>query len=214
MAPTHLAFLLTVCWLVTACSSEISGSADSDGTGSSESTAALLPNLPHPEGLDFVLFGVDRQEVRLSDFRGKPVVLTFFYRSCPEANMCPMLMSKIHEVADGLAGTDAEIIAISFDPANDTPENLALFAESKQIRFRLLTGHPEAIAEVARGKFGIEFKRRETDAASGGVSFDVYDHNMKTFLIDSEGELRRTFPGSRWLPADVVLAVKKMSSDG
>lgn len=179
-------------------------SSESGGQGTA-AAAKLLPERPQPEGLDFLLYGVDGQDVRLSDFRGKPVIMSFFYRSCPDANMCPMLLSKLQKVAEGAAekAPTAEILAISFDPKNDTPENLAIFSESKNLKFRLLTGHPDDIAVIARDKFGIRYEEKAPA---------LFDHNMKTFVIDANGELVQTFPGSRWEPSDVVRVAEKLTA--
>ncbi|MEQ8765554.1 MAG: SCO family protein [Planctomycetota bacterium] len=197
--------ILWLAILATACGGE---GVQGEGPGSGDETqqaAQLLPSRTQPEGLDFLLFGVDEQDVRLSDFRGQPVILSFFYRSCPDANMCPMLLSKLQEVAKGVGekAPETEVIAISFDPKNDTPENLAIFSQSKDLKFRVLTGHPDDIAVIARDKFGITYEEKAPA---------LFDHNMKTFVIDENGELVQTFPGSRWEPSDIVRVAEKLTA--
>ena len=42
--------------------------------------------------LDFDLTNQDGQTVNLADLKGKPVALTFFFTSCPNPNMCPLIV--------------------------------------------------------------------------------------------------------------------------
>ncbi|MCC2653171.1 MAG: hypothetical protein K0Q60_3337, partial [Microvirga sp.] len=49
---------------------------------------------------DFALTSQDGKEVRLEDFRGKVVAVTFIYTSCPD--VCPMLTDKMARVQDEL----------------------------------------------------------------------------------------------------------------
>ncbi len=58
--------------------------------------------------------------VSLSQFAGKPVVLTFMYTHCPD--VCPLLAEKLHATMLDL-GLDAQriaVVAISVDPKGDT----------------------------------------------------------------------------------------------
>ena len=57
----------------------------------------------------FTLTNQLAQPVSLTDYRGKVVVLTFLYTSCPD--ICPVTTAKIRE-ADDLLGDDAEEVAI------------------------------------------------------------------------------------------------------
>lgn len=160
-----------------------------------------------PEGLDFRLVDAERKEVRLSDQRGKVALVSFFYRSCPDLQMCPALLGKINHVAEGLpeeVSEQTEIFGISFDPKNDTPEALGLFAEARELRFRLLTGHPDSIREVARRNFGIAYDQE-------GPA--LFAHNMKTFVFDAEGELSQVFEGNDWQPEEIVKVIVDLASD-
>ena len=43
---------------------------------------------------DFTLTDQTGKAVRLSQFRGEPVAVTFVYTRCPIATACPMTMTK------------------------------------------------------------------------------------------------------------------------
>ena len=56
--------------------------------------------------------------LRLADMRGKPVVVTFLYTTCKDT--CPLTAQQIRIALDDL-GHDVPVVAVSVDPANDTP---------------------------------------------------------------------------------------------
>jgi protein SCO1 len=68
------------------------------------------------------------KSVSLSQFKGMPVILTFFYTHCP--NYCPLIAQKIHTALDLLdknAGRVA-ILGISVDPEHDTQADAQSFS--------------------------------------------------------------------------------------
>ena len=78
---------------------------------------------------DFAMTGQDGKAFKLSDLRGKVVVLTFIYTRCPMPDFCPLMDRKFSELAQRLGAfpkraKDIRLISLSFDPENDTPEVL------------------------------------------------------------------------------------------
>ncbi len=131
----------------------------------------------------------DRGTVRLSDFRGKWVLLFFGYASCPD--VCPTTLADLARVME-LLGEDADqlqVIMISVDPYRDTPERLGQYVRAFHPSFLGLTGTPEEIAEVA-ARYGIYYNYPEGTPESGYV----VEHTAATLLVDPEGNLRMIFP--------------------
>ncbi len=52
---------------------------------------------------EFVMTGQDGRPIKLSDLRGKVVVLTFIYTRCPMPDFCPLMDRKFSELAQHLA---------------------------------------------------------------------------------------------------------------
>src|SRR5947209_8914395 len=78
---------------------------------------------------DFRLTDQFGKRVSLSQFRGKPVVLTFLYTHCPD--VCPLTAEKLHTTVLDL-GKDASrvaVIAISMDPKGDTRGAVVNFSQ-------------------------------------------------------------------------------------
>ena len=85
-----------------------------------------------------------------ADLAGRPAYVTAVYTDCPD--VCPMTMAQTQKVRDAL-GPDADrvaFVALSFDPARDTPSRLRRYAETWDLGpgWRLGTGDSTAVAEV------------------------------------------------------------------
>ena len=138
---------------------------------------------------DFELHAAHGQTVRLSDFRGKLVLLYFGYTFCPD--VCPTSLSKLAKTMEilGNQADDVQVIMISVDPERDTPEILSEYVSFFHPSFIGVTGTPEEIAEVA-GSFGIYYQAHEGSEASGYL----VDHTASVIVIDQDGYLKLVYP--------------------
>ncbi|HLQ25719.1 MAG TPA: SCO family protein [Acidiferrobacterales bacterium] len=135
-------------------------------------------------GKDFVLTTHTGERKRLSDFKGKPVILFFGYTNCPD--ICGPTLAKLAEVMKKLNATanQAQVIFISVDPAHDTPPQLAKFVTAFDPHFIGMTGTPAEIAVVTQDyKIATQQKAAPTGAAS-------IEHSGGAFIIDRKGKLR------------------------
>jgi protein SCO1/2 len=151
-----------------------------------------LPKIaPAPE---FALTSQDGAEVRLADFRGKVVAVTFIYTLCTAT--CPVLTPMMSFVQDQLGRDFAAKIAfvsITVDPERDTPEVLKEYAQAfgaNLAGWAFLTGTPGAIRDVTR-RYGVLASK----APSGEV-----DHTFLTSIVDPLGVLRVQYVGVRFDP--------------
>ena len=87
---------------------------------------------------DFELRDYTGELVRSRDLRGKVVVLTFLDSQCTES--CPIIAAQIARAVDGLAAEErrlVEALAISTDPAEDTPQSVRAFLRRNRALGRL-----------------------------------------------------------------------------
>ena len=80
------------------------------------------PGSPAP---DFILINQHGENVSLSDFENKIVVIAFTFSTCPD--ICPMIEYNMNLAKDALGdsyGKDVVFISISIDPLIDTPEKM------------------------------------------------------------------------------------------
>ncbi|HYM55982.1 MAG TPA: SCO family protein, partial [Solirubrobacteraceae bacterium] len=90
--------------------------------------------------------------VRLSQFRGKAVLLTFIYDHCPDT--CPLIVAKLHRalVELGSRAKQVQVVAVSVDPRGDTPQTVKAFLAEHQMtgRMEYLIGSWSQLASVWR----------------------------------------------------------------
>lgn len=138
---------------------------------------------------DFTLTNQDGQPVRLSDYRGKLVVLFFGYTHCPD--VCPTTMARLNRVVREL-GDEAkglQVLFVSVDPERDTPARLKQFLSHFNPAFVGLTGQAEEVAAVNMA-FGVYVKKEEVGSAAGYL----VTHTARIYVIDRQGRLVLTFP--------------------
>ena len=123
--------------------------------------------------------------LRLSDLRGRPVLVEFFYTTCPA--ICGLLVSQFQAAADGLVarptGRRVVLLSISLDRAHDTVAALADYGA------RL--GVDGQIWRLARVADPVEM-RHLLDAFGVVVLPDGaggFTHNAAVYRIDAEGRL-------------------------
>jgi protein SCO1/2 len=153
---------------------------------------------------DFKLINQNGEETSLSDFKGKGVVISFLYTQCPFPEKCAMIGKKLRSLAELTAtigaADDVQVLAITIDPKNDTPEHLKKYAQGfdeKHRNWQFLTGSENDIAQVA-GAFGVLYWDE------GGV----IQHNMRTLFIDPDGILRVARSGSEWRTGEFAAKIK------
>jgi protein SCO1/2 len=145
---------------------------------------------------EFTLTSQDKTSVKLADFRGKVVAVTFIFTRC--TNTCPVLTPMMSFVQDRLGrdfGEKIVFISITVDPEHDTPEVLKDYANAFGVNLAgwfFVTGAPEDIGRLTR-RYGV-FAVRTTD---GSV-----DHTFLTSVIDRHGILRVQYLGVRFDPEE------------
>jgi peroxiredoxin len=98
---------------------------------------------------DFALFSDEKKEVKLSDFRGKNVVLNFF----PAAftGVCTAQMCDARDNFQKYSAMNAQVLGISVD----SPFTLAKFKETNNLNFPLLSDFNKKTIK----KYGLTFEK-------------------------------------------------------
>ena len=156
---------------------------------------------------DFELTTHDKQQLRLSDLRGKVVALTFMFTSC--VDVCPLLTMKMVGMQKALGsdfGSNIYFISVTVDPQVDKPEVLAGYAAalgSDTSGWSFLTGSEADIRQMARS-YGVIHQKHE----AGDV-----DHNLLTSIIDRNGMLRVQYMGSRFDPKEFLQDLRNLAKE-
>lgn len=154
---------------------------------------------------DFGLTSETGGKLRLSDFRGQVVALTFIFTRCPLPDFCPR-MSKGFAQAGSLLNSEGapkswQLLSISFDPEFDTPKVLSNYA--KLYRGSDTTNWLFAAADPAN--LGALSASLDLVLTRNGGSIS---HNLRTVVIDPKGRLYRRFDGNAWSASELVEAMK------
>ena len=91
------------------------------------------------------------EAVTPASLRGQPFIANFVFTRCPD--VCPLLTSKLAGVRSRLVGDRVRVRYVSFsvDPAYDSPEVLARYAQEHHVAFddwRFVTGDAAAVQAV------------------------------------------------------------------
>jgi len=84
--------------------------------------------------LDFVLKDMDGNDVRLADFKGRPILINFWATWCPP---CKAEIPWFIEFAETYKAERLAVIGISVD---DPPEEIRKFAADRKINYPMLVG--------------------------------------------------------------------------
>lgn len=109
---------------------------------------------------------------------GQPLVLTFLYTRCPLPDFCPATVSKLAALQESLPN-GAQMLAVTIDPTNDTPEVLTAFAKSSS-------------ADPAKWRFGIAPSLADLALYAGLPIIEKEGqilHAKRVLLFDAEGRL-------------------------
>ena len=138
---------------------------------------------------NFQLQGPEDRLIKLSDYRGKYVLLFFGYTSCPD--VCPATLRDLAGVLKQLGNKadQVQILFISVDPEKDTSKRLAGYIKQFDTRIIGLTGSLADIQQTAR-EYGIFFQK----VPSGTEGAYTVDHTATTMLLDTSGDLRIAYP--------------------
>ena len=117
----------------------------------------------------------------LDRYRGKPVLITMFYASCP--HVCPMLISTIKLTESKLSAEELaslRVLTISIDPERDTPEKLLETLERHSVdsdRWSMTRSDPDDLRAIA-GVLGVRYKQ---------LPDGEFNHTTKVVLLDRDG---------------------------
>jgi len=150
--------------------------------------------------LDFALRDERGDRIRLSDDRGRPVIVTFMYTTCKDT--CPLTATQIRGALDDLK-QPPPALAVSVDPVNDTPEREREFLFRRGLshgRMRFLLGDRAELRPVWKA-YGIQPQGK------------AFDHSAYVLLIDRHGRQRIGFPVQQLTPEGLAHDIRRLQAE-
>ena len=160
---------------------------------------------------NFALINQSGQHIRLSQYRGKTLLITFFYTRCPLNDYCPR-MNRNFAALDRLLANDpalypqTHLLSISFDPEHDTAEVLRSYGAAYTERYRKedfkhweFASAPAQEMKQLEDFFGVFYAR----------DGDRITHSLSTAMIGADGKIEAWYPGNDWKSEELLAAVDR-----
>lgn len=163
-----------------------SGSSQAHGVSVTDDKGPLVP--------EFQFTNFDGKEVGSTELAGKIWVADFVFTSC--SGTCPRMSNNMSALQEALAGIDFQLVTVTCDPANDTPERLAASAANYGAIPHIwywVRGDKRKTQEFAEKvmKLGL----RETTPAEQQQGMERIVHSSRFVLVDPAGRIRGWYDG-------------------
>ena len=181
----------------------------------SASTSAAMPAVTIAKEGDevpnFTLRNQDNREIRIQNYRGRTLLLTFIYTRCPVPDYCTLMSNNFAQIDRALsqdAGLYAKthLLSVSIDPSYDTPPVLRSYGAAHTERYKDETfahwefagGTTEQVKKIAE-YFGLTYYPEK----------DQIIHGLRTAIIKPDGKIAKIYTGNDWKIEDVLNEMKK-----
>ena len=153
---------------------------------------------------DFTFLDRNHRQVRLADYRGKPLLVNFVYTGC--SSECPLttkLLAQAIRKAQGVVGSDSfRVLTIGFNLPYDSPEAMRDFARRFGLdagNWEFLTPYEGQLAALT-GDFGFTYAR----TAWG------FDHMTQVTVVDQRGKIYRQVYGDDFSIVQLINPLKEL----
>ena len=162
---------------------------------------ALLPG--NLRAHEFTLTDQYGRRVSLRDLHGRVTILTFLYTT--SRTTAPLIAQQIRGALDELPGRRIPALAVSVDPAGDTPAHVRAFLRATSLtgRMEYLTGTPAELRAVWHAYAAVP-------AAAGPTA---YERSAFVLLLNRAGAPRVEFPLEELTPEALAHDIRRLQSE-
>lgn len=140
---------------------------------------------------DYTLLDREGRPVRMSSYRGKPLLVSFIYTGC--FTVCPTQTRTLHEAVKGLdrllGPHQFNVVSVGFNQPFDSPTAMRSFAAQHRIQYpnwEFLSPHRSVVDAMTRD-FGFSYV-----ATPAG-----FDHVVGVTVVDPQGRIHSQVYGER-----------------
>jgi protein SCO1 len=162
---------------------------------------------------DFAFRNQDGRTIRLVQFKGKVVLLTFIYTRCPLPNFCVRMSRNFAEIDKQLQKDPAllkktHLVSVSFDPKYDTPQVLRSYGGAYTGNYTQETfAHWDFAAPTEKELSQV---LQFFDVGATPEADHTITHSLSTVVIAPDGKLYKWYPGNEWTVDQVMADVRKL----
>lgn len=132
---------------------------------------------------DYSFTAAGDRQIRMSGYRGKPLILSFVYTSC--FHTCPLLTKNLARAVAGanraIGSGRFSVLTVGFDTAKDSPEAMRLFAKAQGVdvtNWQFVSASAPTVERLAADTGFIYFR-----------SPNGFDHLTQTTVIGADGRV-------------------------
>jgi protein SCO1 len=179
------------------------------GSGSSSNAAVSVPEIAGADAVPartapaIELTNQYGKKVDLAKLKGHTVLVAFLYTHCTD--LCPIVAGKVHTAYARLTKSERPVfLAVSVDPAHDTPKSAAAFNQRHRTTGEIdwLLGSRAELEKVWKA-WGVKPEHDANDP-------EEIEHNAEIFAIDKQGQIRALYPPS-FKPAKLALGTRTLA---
>ncbi len=159
---------------------------------------------------NYRLVNQDNKVIRIHDYRGKVLLLTFIYTRCPIPDQCALMSNNFATIDQELQKqpellAKTHLLSVSFDPEYDTPTVLRSYGAAFTGRYsdetfshwEFAAGSADEVKGIAKF-FGLRYYNDEQSGQQQII------HVLRTAIIGPDGKLLKLYRGNEWKPEDVL----------
>lgn len=159
---------------------------------------------------NYRLLNQDGKAIRIHDYKGKTLLLTFIFTRCQDPDQCTLMSGNFATIDQALqkqpeAYGKTHLLSISFDPEYDTPKVLrsygaaytGRYTDEKFDHWEFASGTADEVKGIAQF-FGLRYYK---DTQSGK---EQVIHSLRTAIVGPDSKIVKVFRGNDWKPEEVV----------
>lgn len=160
---------------------------------------------------NYQLVNQDGKDIRLNNYRGKTLLLTFVYTRCPLPDYCALMSTNFATIDRELEKQPelyqkTHLLSISIDPEYDTPKVLRSYGAAYTERYQdetfshweFASGTKDQVKGIAQF-FGLRYFAEK----------DQIVHALRTVIVKPDGKVAKVYRGNEWKPEEVLSELKK-----
>ncbi|HAF23825.1 MAG TPA: redoxin [Blastocatellia bacterium] len=180
----------------------------------SPSSLETLGAKPGDEMPNYRLVNQDAKTIRMQDYRGKALLLTFIYTRCPQPDQCTLMSSNFAAIDQDLQKQPdlygkTHLLSISFDPEYDTPKVLrsygaaftGKYSDETFSHWEFASGTADEVKGIAQF-FGLRYYQ------NGPSGEEQVIHSLRTAIIGPDGKVFKVYRGNDWKPDELLTELK------
>lgn len=168
---------------------------------------------------DYALINQDGKTIRIHDYRGKTLLLTFIYTRCQDPNQCTLMSSNFATIDKELQKSPelyakTHLLSISFDPSYDTPKVLrsygaaytGKYSDETFAHWEFASGSADQVKGIAK-YFGLKYYQDTTSGTEQVI------HSLRTAVIGPDGTVLKVYRRNEWKPEEVLQELQDVTAN-